>query len=82
MQQQVNTDSGANQCSFGEADRKAKRGGSYVAVVADLPSPSLYVIDPATQTLHGAVATAPHPTTLAWAPLRQQVSAASVSPSG
>ena len=80
VQQTVNTDSGANQCSFGETDRKAKRGGSYIAVVADFPSPALYVVDPATQGVHGAVPTAPHPTSLAWAPFRQQVS--SVEPSG
>ena len=38
-----NTDTGANACSFGEANRKAKRGGRWVATVADLPSPALYV---------------------------------------
>lgn len=38
-----NTDTGANACSFGGFNRKAKRGGRWVATVADLPSPALYV---------------------------------------
>lgn len=33
----------ANQCSFGETYRKAKRGGQYIATVADIPQPSIYV---------------------------------------
>ena len=76
---QVNTDTGANQCSFGEVDRKAKRGGRWVATVADLPAPALYIIDGASQTVHGTVLTAQQPSSLAWAPLKRRgaVSAAS-----
>ena len=33
----------ANQCSFGETYRKAKRGGQYVATVATIPRSSIYV---------------------------------------
>ena len=40
---QVNGDSDANQCSYGETSRAAKRGGPYIATVADFPQPSLYV---------------------------------------
>ena len=43
MPQTVNGDTGANDCSFGEVGRQAIRGGNWVAVVADFPSPSLYV---------------------------------------
>ena len=43
VQPTKNTDTGANACSFGEVNRKAKRGGRWVATVADLPAPSLYV---------------------------------------
>lgn len=77
----VNGDTGANQCSFGEVGRKAKRGGRWVATVADLPAPALYVIDGASQTVHGAVNTAPRPSSLAWAPLKRSgpVSAASTT---
>jgi hypothetical protein len=75
----LNTDTGANQCSFGEVSRQAKRGGRWVATVADLPSPALYVVDGASQTVHGSVGVAPHPSSLAWAPLKRSgaVSAAS-----
>ncbi len=41
--QTVNGDTGANQCSYGEVDRPAKRGGRWVATVADFPQSSLYV---------------------------------------
>jgi hypothetical protein len=41
--QTVNGDSGANQCSYGETSRVAKRGGDWIATVADFPQSSLYV---------------------------------------
>ncbi|BDA42283.1 hypothetical protein COCOBI_03-1700 [Coccomyxa sp. Obi] len=68
--QTVNGDSDANQCSYGESDRAAKRGGPWVATVADFPQSSLYVVDGATQKVHGFVPTAPHPAKIAWAPFR------------
>lgn len=41
--QTVNGESSANQCSYGETDRAAKRGGPWIATVADFPQSSLYV---------------------------------------
>ncbi|KAK9902882.1 hypothetical protein WJX75_009728 [Coccomyxa subellipsoidea] len=75
VSQTPDMDTGANQCSYGETDRKAKRGGQWVATVADYPQPSLYVIDGATQTVHGFVPTAVSPSGLAWAPKRTGTSA-------
>jgi hypothetical protein len=40
---QLDSDSDANQCAFGEMDRAALRGGPWIATVADFPQPSLYV---------------------------------------
>lgn len=34
---------GANQCSFGELYRTAKRGGPFIAQPADIPTASVYV---------------------------------------
>ena len=40
----ANQATGANQCAFStENHRQTKRGGSFVATVADLPQPSIYV---------------------------------------
>jgi len=33
----------ANQCAYGQTYRSSKRGGKYVATVADCPQPSIYV---------------------------------------
>lgn len=33
----------ADECSFASVSRAAKRGGSFVVTIADLPQPSLYV---------------------------------------
>ena len=41
--QSPNGDTSANECSFASPGRQAIRGGEYVAVVAEFPSPSLYV---------------------------------------
>ncbi|CAL5229447.1 g12772 [Coccomyxa viridis] len=68
--QTVNGDSDANQCSYGESSRAAKRGGPWIATVADFPQPSLYIINAANQSVHGFVATASHPTKIAWVPSR------------
>lgn len=51
VSQTPDMDTGANQCSYGETDRKAKRGGQWVATVADYPQPSLYVRWPAVSVL-------------------------------
>ena len=40
---EANGESDANVCSYGEAYRRAARGGAYVVTVADFPQPSLYV---------------------------------------
>ena len=41
---QPSTAAGANQCSFASGiPRAVKRGGSFIATVADLPQPSVYV---------------------------------------
>ena len=40
---QVNGDSDANACSYGETSRSAIRGGPWIATVADFPQSSLYV---------------------------------------
>lgn len=41
---EASLETGANQCSFSTENYRAiKRGGAYVATVADLPQPSLYV---------------------------------------
>ena len=41
---QASLESGANQCSYSTENYRAiKRGGAYVATIADLPQPSLYV---------------------------------------
>jgi hypothetical protein len=62
----------ANECSFASVSRAAKRGGRYVVTIADLPQPSLYVIDP-TQTgapgpVKGFVRTAASPKKVVWVP--------------
>ena len=36
-------DTDANQCSYGEAYRRAYRGGAFVAITASFPQPSIYV---------------------------------------
>ena len=40
---QVNGDSDANACSYGETSRSAIRGGPWIATVADFPQSALYV---------------------------------------
>ncbi len=35
--------SAANQCAYGPTYRSSKRGGQYIATVADCPQPSIYV---------------------------------------
>ena len=40
---QINGDSDANACSYGETSRSAIRGGPWIATVADFPQSALYV---------------------------------------
>lgn len=35
----------SNQCAYGETYRSSKRGGKYIATIADCPQPSIYVCD-------------------------------------
>lgn len=67
---QASLETGANQCSFSTENYRAiKRGGAYVATIADLPQPSLYVIKPASESSPSQfVGTATNPTSLAWVP--------------
>jgi hypothetical protein len=83
----IGASSTANQCSFGETYRKAKRGGAYVATVATIPQPSIYVVDasaPSGPQVVGFVATNAKPTGIAWVPAtaQQQAAAAGVAGSG
>lgn len=39
----LNEDTDANQCSYGEAYRRAFRGGAYVGITASYPQSSIYV---------------------------------------
>lgn len=59
-----------NECAYGGNHRSGKRGGNYVAVFADLPQPSIYIIDASTQKLKGFVPTSANPARVAWAPTR------------
>lgn len=59
-----------NECSYGGNHRSGKRGGNFIAIFADIPQPSIYIIDASTQTLKGIVPTAPHPSRVSWAPTR------------
>jgi len=61
MPQTVNGDTGANTCSFGEAGRQAIRGGNWVAVVAEFPSPSVYVRAHCPACSHGSAHHVPEP---------------------
>ncbi|KAL0017780.1 hypothetical protein WJX77_011291 [Trebouxia sp. C0004] len=61
----------ANQCSFGETYRTAVRGGPFIAMNADIPTPSLYIIDAsnaAGPVVYGTVNTNTSPEKIAWVP--------------
>ncbi|KAK9864411.1 hypothetical protein WJX84_003429 [Apatococcus fuscideae] len=61
----------ANQCAYSaEANRAAMRGGQYVAITADIPQPSIYVVDASRNPPQatGFVATASNPKKLQWVP--------------
>ncbi|KAL3150830.1 hypothetical protein ABBQ32_000588 [Trebouxia sp. C0010 RCD-2024] len=63
---------GANQCSFGELYRTAKRGGPFIAQPADIPTASVYFIDASSARgpeVYGSVNTSTSPSTISWVPL-------------
>jgi hypothetical protein len=66
----LNEETGANQCSFStENNRLVKRGGPYIALPADLPQPSLYIVNsPDSNTTSKFVGTATNPHSVVWVP--------------
>lgn len=58
------------ECSFANTYRQAKRGGRFVATVADLPYPSVYFVEASTTPLlANPVRTASSPKQITWAPI-------------
>eukprot|EP01023_Acetabularia_acetabulum_P005649 TRINITY_DN12314_c0_g1_i5.p2 TRINITY_DN12314_c0_g1~~TRINITY_DN12314_c0_g1_i5.p2 ORF type:complete len:515 (-),score=126.84 TRINITY_DN12314_c0_g1_i5:296-1840(-) len=67
---QGNPYSYSHECAYGRTYRTGKRGGQFVAVVADLPQPSVYFVDAEATPpkLQGVVSTAPNPQRIVYVP--------------
>ncbi|DBA92352.1 hypothetical protein WJX77_003824 [Trebouxia sp. C0004] len=77
---QLSLASNANECSFAQVARGAVRGGPFIAVTADLPQSSVYIVDAAAPGTplygQGYVLTADSPVTVTWVPYEEGTAAA------